>query len=120
MRYKVVVEITEKFDNVERGLSKQDKKDLSSSLNSLVQSIKEDGWSNKLYRRKGLIYPSTMTKKNSSLYMYKANNKYQVVLSVDNDPFFKQKIVTLYDIADTKNISNAFNRIASIIYNYGE
>lgn len=112
----ISVEITSGFDDEERKLPSLDRLYLKKELNRLVSDISRYGWSHRIYRSKNLIFPKTIKRENSSLYLFKANKKYGVVLSVDNDPIFAQKIVTLFRVTENINLQKAFQTTAELLY----
>ena len=112
----VQVDITQGFDKEEKLLSKNERKALKEKLNALVTEISHNGWSRKIYRTPNLQFPKTIKKEESSLYLFKVNSKQGVVLAVDNDPLFNQKLITLYRVTKKQDIQNAFSSTASVIY----
>lgn len=115
-RLKVVVEISQGFDNDEKKLSIEEQQNITKSLNELVELAKVQPQIRKLYRKGGIIFPSKIKREDSSLYMFKATNTHNVILTYENDPIFKQRIIALYRVIEKKDTVQAFNSIATILY----
>lgn len=111
----VSVGITRGFDNEEKVLPKDVRDTITQSLNSLVEEIETHGWSHKIYRTKNLVFPESIPRRLSTLYLCKTGKKYGVVLSVEDDPIFKQKVVTLYRVAKREDLPDAFSNIADLL-----
>ena len=104
----VEVQITRGFENEENALKNEVKKQLTISLNSLVKRIKENGWDNRMYRTKHTKFPLNINRKNSTLYLFNGTNNHSVILSYEDDPLFKQKLITLYRVVDKKTANSVF------------
>lgn len=116
MKKDVIVEITAMFDKEEKTLSKDDRVEITKSLNQLVSITRIESFPRKLYRTNHVIFPKSINRKDSTLYMFKANKRYVVILSLDNDEIFNQKILCLYRIVHINESSNVFNEVASLLY----
>lgn len=111
----VSVEITKGFDSDEKSLNTQAREQLTVSLNTLVQTARI-AFPRKLYKPSGVSFPANFQRSNSSLYVFKATTKLSVILALDTDPLFNQKILTLYRVVSKDIAITAFNQIAQLIY----
>jgi hypothetical protein len=116
MKHNILVNISKGFDEDEKRLSNEDRKMLTDSLNSLVHTAKEQGRLTKLYRTASVKIPKHFKRSDSSLYLYKATSKLNVVLAYDNDRIFNQKIISLYRVVSNDEKVNAFNTTAELLY----
>lgn len=116
MKQEVVVQISKGFDQDEKKLSPADQKALTDSLNLLADQASEGKRPVKLYRPHAVRFPETINRKDSSLYMYKATDKYNVVLSYENDIVYNQRIIALYRVVPGKQSVQAFNSTAKLLY----
>lgn len=117
IRPDVLVEIFQEFDDEEKKLPKDVRKQLTDILNKLVQDIRKKGWIHKFFKPQGAIYPEHIKKrKYSSLYLFKAMPTLYIVLTFDDDFINNQKVLGLFKIADSEHKLEAYNYIASHLY----
>ena len=112
----VLIEITQGFDADEKRLSASERQSLDNALNELVKTAREQPWPRKLYRSHTVVFPNTISQKDSTLYMYKATRKHRVILTFDEDPIFNQRIIQLLRIASITNSVGVFNSVATLLY----
>ena len=113
-RKNVVFEITQLYNNDNVSISSKEKKEISTSLNTLADMAKEDHVKG-LYRLKEMVIPN-IPRRESTLYAYKVTDSYRVILSYDDDMVYDRKIISLYRIVPRKETIPAFNSIATMIY----
>lgn len=54
----------------------------------------------------------------SSLYVLRASPQVRVILTIEEDPLFDQKIVTLFRVVRHDDMDRAFNSIAESLYQH--
>lgn len=54
----------------------------------------------------------------SSLYVLRASPQIRVILTIEEDPLFDQKIVTLFRVVRHDDMDRAFNSIAESLYQH--
>ena len=119
MKRNVLIEITRGFDMDEQTLSKSDSKLVETAINELVKTTRKGEWPKKLYRTHGVIFPQGILSKYSTLYMYKVTTSHIVILTLDEDPLFNQRIIKLMRIAKREESTEIFNNVANLIYSNG-
>lgn len=113
----VLVETYQCFADDESHLSKNDKEMVSKGINNLIEQLRTNSWSKYLYRNKNVKFPKGMNKKNSSLYLYKVENTLnRIILAVDKDIVFKQRIISLFRVVSKEKSTEAFNHTAQLLY----
>ena len=116
MKRNVLIEITRGFAKDEESLPKSDGKLIETAINELVKTTRKGEWPRKLYRTHGVIFPEGILSRNSTLYMYKVTTSHTVILTLDEDPLFNQRIIKLMRIAKREESSEIFNDVAKLIY----
>lgn len=116
MKRNVLIETTKGFNLDEKTLSDFERRNVSKALNELIKSAREELWPRRLYRSGNLSFPNTISQKDSSLYMFKATNKFRIILTFDEDPIFNQRIIQLCRIATMANSAKVFNSVADLLY----
>lgn len=112
----VIVEISQGFDDDEKQLTLQERSSVTRNLNALVRLAKNTTHITQLYRTSGVVFPKTIKREDSSLYMFKSSENTRVILTYDMDPVFNQKIISLYRIVKPQEVKEAFNTTAKLLY----
>lgn len=108
--------ISKGYSKDESSLTPSDREKSAARLNFLGEKAKDDNVKHLLYRTKGLVFPETIDRKDSSLYMYSVSDNLCIILAYDDDPIFDRKIITLYRIVKKQDSRKAFNTTASLLY----
>jgi hypothetical protein len=108
-------DITRKFQKEFDKLSADNKKRASSSIDKLTPSfnIEKGDPSGKIYQLKHLPLPKGL---DSSLYVLKATKKLRIILTIEDDPIFSEKVITLFRIIGTDELNKAHKSIFESLY----
>lgn len=115
--YDIEVIFTNLFDEQEKSLSTIEREKFSNSMEDLVQTLRKQNWTPKLYHPKGALYPPKIKQSKFSLHLYKATPTLYTVLSIHEDHYHNQKILRLYQIAHKEDKIKKFNYIAEKLIN---
>lgn len=113
------VDRTEQFEKEYKRLSVDTKTQVADKMNMLISQL-QTGNRHSLYRVRQLSFPIGFNKKASTLYLYRVNANLRAIVSFDDDPIFRQKILTLYSIATHDRICASFENIARNLYRQWE
>ncbi|MCI1273271.1 MAG: hypothetical protein LKG27_02415 [Clostridiaceae bacterium] len=100
----------------ERELKKiQQKQDFIKQINRLFELLKSNNTNiNNLKLTKcKLKLPQELE---PSLYTWKINKDYRLILSIDDDPLFERQIITLYAITKPDSYNKVFSSITESLY----
>lgn len=113
----IQVDRTEKFDKEFDKLGPSVRQEVTQKMNALILKLQESPRIHRqLYRPRTKIFPRGFDQKNSTLYLYRINNVYRVILTFDHDPLYDQYVLTLYEIMRKSEIGDDYNRLAAQMY----
>lgn len=112
----IQVDRTELFEKDYSHLPVTMQKVVETKINYLITILRSGNHSPLLYRTSRLFFPDNIKKKQSTLYVYKVNIKYRVILTLDDDPLFEQKILTLFRVVSHDDLVIAFKKVSSKLY----
>ena len=116
MKKDVEVIFTNIFEEDEKKLSDSEREEFSESMENLVQTLRQNSWTHKLYHPNGADYPSTIKKSDFSLHMYKATPSLYTILSIQENPIFNERILRLYGISNKENRIEKYNYIEHLLF----
>ena len=111
----IQVDITEEFDKSYKKIPQPKRKLIGDKINQLVDNLR-NGNKRSLMRPRGIEFPANIKKSQSTLYIFRATPEYRAVVSLDDDPMFNQKVLTLYDITRHDSITVCFMAVATKLY----
>lgn len=108
-------DITRRFEKELKKLSKEDQRRIAVSLDRHAASFDPDhgAATMHIYQPHKLVLPEGM---DSSLYILRATDKLRVILTVENDPLFGRKTITLIRVVSHDELDRAYNSIAESLY----
>jgi hypothetical protein len=111
----ILIESTKSFEDDITNLSAEVKTSVVEKINncaSLFPTHKAD-----VYRKlRRLQLNSNLNGYESSLYTLKVSSQIRVILTVDEDPIFRQVIFTLFRVVAHDELERAYSRIAESLY----
>ena len=111
----IQVEITEVFDKSYKKIPLHKRKLIGDKINQLVVNL-QNGNKRSWIRPRDLVFPENIKKSQSTLYIFRATPEYRVVVSLDDDPLFNQKVLTLFDITKHDSIAMCFMAVTNKLY----
>lgn len=111
----IQVDITDDFDKSYKKIPQPKRKLIGDKINQLVDNLR-NGNKRSLIRSRDLEFPANIKKSQSTLYIFRATPEFRVVVSLDDDPMFNQKVLTLYDITRQDSIAVSFMAVATKLY----
>ncbi|BFM02995.1 hypothetical protein Psyaliredsea_16420 [Psychrobacter alimentarius] len=108
-------DITRPFEKDLRKLGVKEKERVSEAINKYAATFDTqlDIPNEHVYRPHKINMPRGLE---SSLYVLRASSQIRVILSIEEDPLFDQKIVTLFRVVKHNDMNRAFNSIAESLY----
>lgn len=108
-------DITRYFEKDLKQLGAEDQSNIAISINRYAATfdIWHGGKSQHIYQPHKILLPNGL---DSSLYVLRATDQIRVILAIDEDPLFDQKIVTLIRVVKHDDLDRAFNSIAKSLY----
>jgi len=108
-------DITRRFEKDLKRLSTEDKRRVTASINMYAATFDVDRGdvSHQIYQPQKIALPEGV---DSSLYVLRATQQIRVILTIENDPLFDRKLVTLIRVVKHDELDRAFNSIAESLY----
>lgn len=113
MRKETLIEITNHFEKDVKTLTQNEQEDVKKKINFLIDSFRENGRVNQLYRLRKIQLPDNLT---SSLFVYRVNEQLRIILTFENDPLFDQTIFTLFRLVKSSELEISFTSIEKSLY----
>lgn len=106
---------TQKFKNDLSKLSKDDRQRIVESINLHASTFDPEQGVETAHINQPLKYklPEGL---DSTLYALRATNVLRVILSIDNDPIFDTKLVTLFRIVSRGKLDQEYSSVAESLY----
>lgn len=113
----ILIQSTKEFEQDLAGFSQVNKDNIIEQINKIFQLILNEP--EKLFQNLTL----TQLKKikldkdyDSSLYSLRLQPKIRVILTIDDDPIFDRKLITLFKIVKPEDAAKAYSSVAEILY----
>jgi mRNA-degrading endonuclease RelE of RelBE toxin-antitoxin system len=108
-------DITRRFEKDLKRLSKDDQRRIAISIDRHAAAFDPDqgNASTHIYQPQKLVLPEGM---DSSLYVLRATDRLRIILTIENDPLFGRKLITLIRVIGHNDLDRAFNSIAESLY----
>ena len=109
-----LINSTKQFEKDINKLQKTEANKVISKLNMFINYLKEGKRVDHLISK----VPNIILKFqfSSSLYIFRADLKIRAILSIESDPLFDQKIITLYRIIKHDELERAINSVVNSLY----
>jgi len=110
----VRIDIDKKFDKDLKKISSKDNETIAKKINILIGLIRNDQDTSKhLLKLHKIQFSENL---DSSLYVFKVNNKLRILLTSEEDPLFDEHILTLLRIAHHKDLNRLYSGLAESLY----
>lgn len=109
-----IINSTKQFEKDINRIQKTEANKVISKLNVFINYLKEGKRVDHLISK----VPNIILKFqfSSSLYIFRADLKIRAILSIESDPLFDQKIITLYRIVKHDELERAINSVVNSLY----
>lgn len=110
-------DITRRFEKDLKRLTPKDQGRVAESIDkyaSIFDTERGDP-TRHIYQPHKILLPEGL---DSSLYVLRANEQIRVILTIEDDPLFGQKVVTLIRVVKHDDLDRAFNSIAESLYQH--
>ncbi len=110
-------DITRQFEKDLRRLSKEDERRVSISIDRYAAAFdpERDSVTEHIYQIKSRVLGGGL---DSSLYVLRSSPRLRVILTIENDPLFGKKIVTLLRIVAREKLDKAFDSVSESLYQH--
>ena len=112
----IQIDITKDFDKDLKKLTAIENKTTTIKINSLIDLIRSGQRTRNLLNSLNKLPKIKMNDFDSSLYIYKINKTLRVILTLEDDPLFNQKILTLLRIINHSKLELTFKGLQESIY----
>ena len=112
-----IIQSTKEFEQDLKALSNADKETIINQMNQYFQLFLNEP--EFLFNLKNLNQIKKLNLKNnydSSLYSLRVNPNFRVILTIDDDPIFNRKDITLFRVVSSVEASNAYKKVANVLY----
>lgn len=108
-------DITRGFEKDLKHFSKENKNRITDSINEYapVFDAEQGDVTHHIYQPCKIQLPEGL---DSSLYVLRVTPKIRVLLTIEDDPLFDRKLVTLIRVVNHDELDNAFNAVAQSLY----
>ena len=108
-------DITRPFEKDIKKLGAKDRDRVAASINKYAATFdtKTDAASQQIFRPNKVAISAGL---DSSLYVLRVSPQLRVILTIEDDPLFEQKIITLFRVVGHDDMSRAFNSVAESLY----
>lgn len=108
-------DITRPFEKDLKKIGTKEKSRVVASIDKYAATFdtKFDIPTQHIYRPHKINMPEGL---DSSLYVLRASPNIRVILTIEEDPLFDQKVVTLFRVVKHEDMGRAFNSIAESLY----
>lgn len=108
-------DITRHFEKDLKHFSKENKNRITDSINEYAPNfdIEQGDPTHHIYQPCKIQLPEGL---DSSLYVLRVTPKIRVLLTIEDDPLFDRKLVTLIRVVNHDELDNAFNAVAESLY----
>ena len=108
-------DITRHFEKDLTLFSKENQNIVTDSINQYapVFDIENGDPTHHIYQPCKIQLPEGL---DSSLYVLQATNQISVLLTIEDDPLFDRKLITLIRVVNHDKLDNAFNAVAKSLY----
>ena len=115
MTMEIKFDITRPFEKDLKKLGAQDRGRVAAAIDRYAATFdtKLDISTQHVYRHQKVIMPEGL---DSSLYVLRVSPQLRVILTIEEDPLFGQKVVTLFRVVKHDDMGRAFNSIAESLY----
>lgn len=111
----ITFNITRSFEEETKKLGAKEKNQVVAAIDKYAATFDTnlDVFTQYIYRPHKINMPEGL---DSSLYVLRASPQIRVILTIEEDPLFDQKIVTLFRVVKRDHMECAFNSIAESLY----
>lgn len=108
---------TRRFEKDLKRLSPKDQGRVAASIDKYAAmfDIEQGDPTRHIYQPHKILLPEGL---DSSLYVLRATEQIRVILTIEDDPIFGRKIVTLIRVVNHDDLDRAFNSIAESLYQH--
>lgn len=108
-------DITRRFEKDLKHFSKENKNRITDSINEYapVFDTEQGDATHHIYQPCKIQLPEGL---DSSLYVLRVTPQIRVLLTIEEDPLFDRKLVTLIRVVNHDKLDNAFNAVAESLY----
>jgi mRNA-degrading endonuclease RelE of RelBE toxin-antitoxin system len=110
-------DITRRFEKDLKRLTPKDQDRVAASIDKYASifDIEHGDPTRHIYQPHKILLPEGL---DSSLYVLRATDQIRVVLTIEDDPLFGRKVVTLIRVVKHDDLERAFNSIAEALYQH--
>lgn len=112
----IVVESTEKFEKDIANYTKKEKTNIVEKINHHISLLSNNHQAFYQNIHQIPLNLSNLPEDECSLYVMKINSGLRVIFTVDEDPIFEKKIVTLFRVVKKVNLEQTYSSIAESLY----
>lgn len=113
----IIIQSTKEFEQDLEALSNAEQETIINQMNQNFQLLLNEP--EFLFNQKNLTQTKKLNLKNnydSSLYSLRVNPNFRVILTIDDDPIFDRKDITLFRVVNSVEASKAYNKVADDLY----
>lgn len=111
----IVVEVTDSFERDLKNLDPQKQKKINNKIESIIKLLQNDDLSS-LHHYLNKVRIISLPKYTSSMYSLRASSDLRVLLFIEDDPIFNQKVLTLLCVSQHKDMNKAIKSLAESYY----
>ncbi|MDQ0042811.1 hypothetical protein [Variovorax boronicumulans] len=110
-------DITKRFGKDIARLPKEDERKIAASIDKYAATLdtSQAAHNQRIYQPKGLLVPRGF---DSSIYVLRATQKLRVILTIEDDPLFGRKLITLLRVVKHDELERALASIAESLYQH--
>lgn len=110
-------DITRRFEKDLKRLTPKDQDRVAASIDKYASifDIERGDPTRHIYQPHRILLPEGL---DSSLYVLRATDQIRVILTIEDDPLFGRKVVTLIRVVKHDDLDRAFNSIAESLYQH--
>ena len=110
-------DITRRFEKDLKRLTSKDQDRVAASIDKYASifDIERGDPTRHIYQPHKILLPEGL---DSSLYVLRATDQIRVVLTIEDDPLFGRKVVTLIRVVKHDELDRAFNSITESLYQH--
>lgn len=111
----IQIDSTEDFEKEFQRFPSEIQERLSEKINYLISMLQQGVQIPKLVKVNKFSLPEGLTMDNITLYIYRATIRHRIILSIDDDPLFDQKIITLFSVIDYGKAEKVYEKVLTKI-----
>lgn len=111
----IQIDSTEVFENEFQQYSRDVQERLSKKINYLISTLQQGVHNPSLMKMPQFVLPEGLTIDNITLYIYRATIRHRIILTIDDDPLFNQKLITLFSVVDYGKEAKIYEKVLTSI-----